>query len=181
MRQRKDCNFSFAGLKTAVRLAILKAGGDLTNPLADEKAAADIAASFQYVAVTHLEERLRRAVAQCAEDERVRGALKSLVVCGGVAANQYVRERLTEVATAQGLTAVYPPARLCTDNGVMVAWTAIERLRCGTTDDPEGLDVRARWPLGKAYPLKDGVKPQKTRHTRLASSAAVPAESKREA
>ena len=63
MRQRRDCNFSFAGLKTAVRLAITKAGGDLTSPLEDRGRAADIAASFQHVAVTHLEERLKRACA----------------------------------------------------------------------------------------------------------------------
>ena len=68
MRQRRDCNFSFAGLKTAVRLAITKAGGDLVSPLEDKQRAADIAASFQHVAVTHLEERLRRAVKVCTED-----------------------------------------------------------------------------------------------------------------
>jgi hypothetical protein len=56
------------GLKTAVRLAVLKAGGDLTSPPADRKAAADIAASFQHVAIRHLEQRLKRAVALCRDD-----------------------------------------------------------------------------------------------------------------
>jgi len=46
----QDCHFSFAGLKTAVRLAIQKAGGNLTAPLANSSAAADIAASFQVLA-----------------------------------------------------------------------------------------------------------------------------------
>jgi len=76
------------------------------------------------------------------------------VVCGGVAANQEVRRRLTLAAEKQGLEAVYPPPRLCTDNGVMVAWAAVERLRQGATDDPTDMDVRARWPLGTAYPIK---------------------------
>jgi hypothetical protein len=57
-------------------------------------------------------------------------------------------------AEKQGLEAVYPPPRLCTDNGVMVAWAAVERLRKGATDDPTDMDVRARWPLGTAYPVK---------------------------
>jgi tRNA A37 threonylcarbamoyltransferase TsaD len=51
-----------------VRLAVLKAGGDLTSPPADRKAAADIAASFQHVAIRHLEQRLKRAVALCRDD-----------------------------------------------------------------------------------------------------------------
>lgn len=76
--------------------------------------------------------------------------LKTLVVSGGVAANQALRARLRAVCDAEGLELVVPPPRLCTDNGVMVAWAAIERLQLGVSDEPLGLDVRARWPLGPA-------------------------------
>jgi N6-L-threonylcarbamoyladenine synthase len=70
----------------------------------------------------------------------------TLVVAGGVAANQYLRTQINEVATQHGVQAVFPPPALCTDNAAMIAWAGIERLRLGLTD---GLDFapRPRWPL----------------------------------
>ncbi len=70
----------------------------------------------------------------------------ALVVAGGVAANQPIRRGLTRLATEIGLRLVAPPVALCGDNGAMIAWTGIERLRLGLTD---GMDVpaRPRWPL----------------------------------
>jgi N6-L-threonylcarbamoyladenine synthase len=53
--------------------------------------------------------------------------VRHLVVAGGVASNTYVRARLAAVAADGGLRLVYPPPRLCTDNGVMVAWAGVER------------------------------------------------------
>ena len=78
--------------------------------------------------------------------ESGRDGRRTLVVAGGVAANAAIRQRLDTVAQAHGFRLVAPPAGLCTDNGVMIAWAGIERLRKGLTD---GLDVpaRARWPL----------------------------------
>ena len=68
------------------------------------------------------------------------------MVTGGVAANTYLRARLGEVAHRIGLRFVLPPPRLCTDNGVMVAWAGLERLSLGLIDDL-GVAARARWPL----------------------------------
>jgi N6-L-threonylcarbamoyladenine synthase len=70
----------------------------------------------------------------------------TLVAAGGVAANSRLRQRLAPLAAAAGLDFVAPPPALCTDNGAMVAWAGLERLRLGLTD---GLDmpVRPRWPL----------------------------------
>ena len=178
MKNRKDCHFSFAGLKTAVRLAIQKAGGDLTSPLANTSAAADIAASFQHVAIRHLEDRVLRALKLCREDTSL-PELDSLVVCGGVAANQQVRARLVSLADKHAIRAVFPPARLCTDNGVMVAWAGIERLRLGAVDDPCDMDVRARWPLGITHTPQDAIKSDgtvkviSTKHTKLESTRSV--------
>jgi N6-L-threonylcarbamoyladenine synthase len=145
MRKRADCNFSYAGLKTSVRTAIAKLGGE-EAVLADRKICADIAASFQETAVKHLEDRTRRAMQLC--DANATGA-KTLVVAGGVAANAVVRTRLEELCLREGWAISVPPVRLCTDNGVMVAWAVIERLRCGIADNHEHLDVRARWPLAR--------------------------------
>jgi len=73
------------------------------------------------------------------------------VVAGGVAANQYLRKRLDGLAGREGFRLVAPPVELCTDNGVMVAWAGIERLRLGLTD---ALDFapRPRWPLDADAP-----------------------------
>jgi len=75
----------------------------------------------------------------------------SLVAAGGVAANTRLRERLTALAARTGLDFVAPPPALCTDNGAMIAWAGLERLRHGLID---GLDapVHPRWPLGDNEP-----------------------------
>ena len=64
-----------------------------------------------------------------------------------------LRRRLKELAVNSGLDFVAPPPALCTDNGAMIAWAGLERLRLGLTD---GLDapVRPRWPLGAAVSAK---------------------------
>ncbi|KAK9803673.1 hypothetical protein WJX72_010519 [[Myrmecia] bisecta] len=153
MRSRPDCNFSYAGLKTAVRLAIeAEVAGEPSD--ANAQVRADIAASFQCVAVQHLEERCRRGTRWALESHR---GLAHLVVAGGVAANQAVRAGLQRVAAEHGLELVCPPPRLCTDNGVMVAWAGLERLRLGLWEGPPTLasvadteryvDLRPRWPL----------------------------------
>ena len=80
------------------------------------------------------------------------------MVAGGVAANRYLRGRLADLALARGFALAVPPARLCTDNGAMIAWAGIERLGAGLTDDFDA-PPRARWPLDPdARPIKGGVK-----------------------
>jgi tRNA N6-adenosine threonylcarbamoyltransferase len=70
----------------------------------------------------------------------------SLVAAGGVAANRRLRAGLAALAAAAGLNFVAPPADLCTDNGAMIAWAGIERLRLGLVDRLDA-PVRPRWPL----------------------------------
>ena len=66
----------------------------------------------------------------------------------GVAANAALREKLTGLCALVGFRCVVPPPALCTDNGAMIAWAGIERLRLGLTN---GLDFapRPRWPLAE--------------------------------
>ncbi|THU44007.1 hypothetical protein C4D60_Mb02t02830 [Musa balbisiana] len=162
MRQHKDCNFSYAGLKTQVRLAIESRMISMeNNPISlanldDRRSRADIAASFQRVAVLHLEERCQRAIEWAL---KIEPSIKYLVVSGGVASNKYVRARLSHVVENNGLELVCPPPSLCTDNGVMVAWTGIEHFLLGRFDPPPPADepedamfeLRPRWPLGEEY------------------------------
>jgi N6-L-threonylcarbamoyladenine synthase len=138
MLGRAGCDFSFSGLKTAVAQAVARHGSGAFA----QNVAADIAASFQRAVVDILADRASHAMSMFA----ARYGRGSLVVAGGVAANAAVRAGLQDAASAQGFDMVVPPVRLCTDNAVMVAWAAIERLRLGWTD-PLDFAPRPRWPL----------------------------------
>jgi N6-L-threonylcarbamoyladenine synthase len=161
LQKHKTCDFSYAGLKTGVRMRIEEAlgGVELPIPTVEEdpvgrRIRADIAAAFQTVAVRHLEERCRRALQWAAETHP---EMKQVVVAGGVASNKFLRGRLADVAEEGGLELVCPPPRLCTDNGVMVGWAGVERWKINLGVEPpppsvvpaegEWVDLRPRWPL----------------------------------
>jgi N6-L-threonylcarbamoyladenine synthase len=143
MLGREGCDFSFSGLKTALRLAVERHSGEGGLSAAD---AADLAASLQAAIVDSLADRMDHALALFRK-RYPEG--KTLVVAGGVAANSALRQRLTALAAAARLDFVAPPLALCTDNGAMIGWAGLERLRLGWTD---GLDFapRPRWPLDPA-------------------------------
>ncbi|MCB9743269.1 MAG: tRNA (adenosine(37)-N6)-threonylcarbamoyltransferase complex transferase subunit TsaD [Alphaproteobacteria bacterium] len=124
-------NWSFSGLKTAVRSHVQ---GEA--PGRHE----DIAASFQAAVVDVLEDRVRRAVEAT--------GVRRVALSGGVAANSELRRRFSELEGLQ----VYLPARSrCTDNAAMIANAGRLRLMAGQRD---GLDLRARpsWPLAELSP-----------------------------
>jgi N6-L-threonylcarbamoyladenine synthase len=138
MRDAPGCDFSFSGLKTALRIA-----AEAYAPLS-EKDVADFAASFQAAAVDVLENRTRAALDTFLDAIEV--SPTALVVAGGVAANEAVRSRLTALCEDAQVRFVAPPPKLCTDNGAMIAWAGCERLAAGLLPDPD-LPARARWPL----------------------------------
>lgn len=138
MKGRDGCNFSFSGLKTAVRQAHEKLGD-----AASETDIADLAASFQKAAVDSLMDRVAKALEQFIAEYGEGG---TLVVAGGVAANQYLKSALEGLVHSKGAVLKVPPPKLCTDNGAMIAWAGVERLNAGFTDDLS-LMARARWPL----------------------------------
>jgi N6-L-threonylcarbamoyladenine synthase len=135
MWRKPGCDFSFSGLKTAVRQAVEKLPAD------DPKAIADLCASFQRTVGDVLADRCANALAIA--------PASTLVVAGGVAANLYLRGRLEALAAQHGARLVAPPVKLCTDNGAMIAWAGLERLRLGQTD-PLDFRPRPRWPLDKS-------------------------------
>ncbi|HVH73536.1 MAG TPA: tRNA (adenosine(37)-N6)-threonylcarbamoyltransferase complex transferase subunit TsaD [Stellaceae bacterium] len=146
LKGRDGCDFSFSGLKTAVRHIV----GE--RPALDCAEIADLAAAIELAICDALADRTRNAVRWL---ERHRPQARALVVAGGVAANLRLRRRLADLAAEAGLEFVAPPPELCTDNAAMIAWAGIERLRLGLTD---GLDApaRPRWPLDAAAPPRPG-------------------------
>lgn len=139
---RANPDFSLSGLKTAVRLV-----AERIAPLSDRDVA-DLCASFQAAIVDVLVDRTRAGLRAC----RAAGIMPStLVVAGGVAANQPIRRGLIRLATEAGLPMVAPPLELCGDNGAMIAWAGLERLRLGMIDDMSAV-ARPRWPLDELRP-----------------------------
>ena len=173
LKGRAGCDFSFSGLKTALR-ETAEDVGQLTD---QDKA--DLCASFQKAVAETMQDRLKKAFEMFREEVRPpspfghfpnelgkgvhhlspnllgeypeggRGALQhapTLVVAGGVAANKALRVMLESTSAANGFTLSIPPFHLCTDNAAMIAWAAAERFALGLSDNQDA-PVRPRWPL----------------------------------
>jgi N6-L-threonylcarbamoyladenine synthase len=136
---RKDCDFSFSGLKTAA--------ARIAEGLTTAAERADLAAAVQAAIATQLAERSDRAMAAYATAHDASGL--RFVVAGGVAANQAVRARLQATAEARGFSFTAPPLAYCTDNAAMIALAGAERLALGISDSLDAA-ARPRWPLDEA-------------------------------
>ncbi len=132
MLGREGADFSFSGLKTAVR------------QIAPHANSADLAASFQSAVIDILIDRLKAAMKMFRRD--FHAAPATLVVAGGVAANAAICAALAKLCQDEGFAKKIPPPGLCTDNAAMVAWAGVERSQLGLFD-ALGVAPRARWPL----------------------------------
>jgi N6-L-threonylcarbamoyladenine synthase len=149
MKGRPGFDFSFSGLKTAVRQTVEKLP---PGPLAEQDGS-DLAAAFQAALVDATLDRVGRAATHF---RATWPAGRALVVAGGVAANTPLRAGLERLAHDHGLAFVAPPLRWCTDNAAMIAWAGIERLRAGDRGDPLDFKPRPRWPLDPVAPKARG-------------------------
>ncbi|AWN38429.1 tRNA (adenosine(37)-N6)-threonylcarbamoyltransferase complex transferase subunit TsaD [Methylobacterium radiodurans] len=139
MLGRREADFSLSGLKTALRIE-----AERIAPLA-ERDVADLCASFQAAITDVVVDRARVALRAFSG---VAGHPTALVAAGGVSANGAIRRALAALAGEAGLAFVAPPLQLCGDNGAMIAWAGLERLRLGLTDDLT-VPARARWPFAE--------------------------------
>jgi N6-L-threonylcarbamoyladenine synthase len=128
---RKDCDFSFSGLKTAA--------ARIAEGLSDAADKRDLAAAVQAAIARQLAEKSDRAMADYAKAHE--GRALRFVVAGGVAANKAVRATLEATAAARGFTFDAPPLAYCTDNAAMIALAGAERLALGQS---HSLDAAAR-------------------------------------
>ena len=133
-----EYDFSFSGLKTAVLRAVQhEVGKDFTFPshelpaLVDDELRRNMAASFQYTAIKTLVNKTKKAF------DNFQPA--SVVIAGGVAANQELRRQLRE---ALPIDIEYAPIRLCTDNAAMIATLGYFRSQIDEPTDPYDLEVQ---------------------------------------
>lgn len=141
MKGRAGCDFSFSGLKTAVRNHVEK----LPEGKLDYTDVADLCFAFQETVAEIVTDRMRAAIVKFRElygsDTRF-----PLVVSGGVAANARIRKALQDLSESESMEFVAPPMELCSDNGAMIAWTGIEKLKRNIVDTLD-IAARPRWPL----------------------------------
>ncbi|MEX0607517.1 MAG: tRNA (adenosine(37)-N6)-threonylcarbamoyltransferase complex transferase subunit TsaD [Halofilum sp. (in: g-proteobacteria)] len=136
MTDRPGLDFSFSGLKTAVRHAVVEAGEPLTETLR-----ADLARGFEEAVVDTLVCKCRRALEQ--------SGMNRLVVAGGVGANRRLREAL---GVLDDVSLHFPRLEFCTDNGAMIAYAGACRLVAGEVS-PRRIAARPRWPLADLPPI----------------------------
>ncbi|XP_040570912.1 tRNA N6-adenosine threonylcarbamoyltransferase, mitochondrial [Lepeophtheirus salmonis] len=121
LMHKRSCNFSFSGLKSK--------SIEMASGLSQRDQVSDFCASFQYAIGRHICMRLQRALeyvdlVQLMTDRK-------LVVSGGVACNKTLRSYIDKIASTYGYDTYYPPPQYCTDNGLMIAWNGIEKMRAG--------------------------------------------------
>lgn len=143
MYRKSGCDFSFSGLKTAVKNHI----DALPEGDVEPQDAADLCYAYQETAAAIMADRCRNAIQHFKLHYNTK--TPSLVVAGGVAANMRIRDALETLAQEEGMQLIAPPLKLCSDNAAMIAWAGIERLKAGQ-NDPLDFKARPRWPLDEA-------------------------------
>ncbi|MFT6985140.1 MAG: N6-L-threonylcarbamoyladenine synthase [Psychromonas sp.] len=141
MTNKPGLNFSFSGLKTFAANTIHAQGND-------PQTQADIALAFQDAVIDTLAIKCKRALKET--------GLKRLVVAGGVSANQSLREQLAILMRSLGGQVFYPRNEFCTDNGAMIAYAGMQRLKAGHFE-ALAIQAKPRWPLEQLASVKSSL------------------------
>ncbi|WP_457670944.1 tRNA (adenosine(37)-N6)-threonylcarbamoyltransferase complex transferase subunit TsaD [Thiolapillus sp.] len=142
MTDRPGLDFSFSGLKTYALTTMQKESAGLSEE-ALERLKSDIARAFEDAVVDTLVIKCRRAVRE--------SGVNTLVLAGGVAANQRLRKKMNQMMEAEEGQAFYPRLDFCTDNGAMIAYAGWQRLRAGEAQEL-AFQARPRWSLMDLQP-----------------------------
>ena len=137
MLHSSDYDFSFSGLKTAASITIRENDDD-------EQTKADIAHAFQTAVIDTLVIKCKRALKQT--------GIKRLVIAGGVSANTQLRLQLERVMQGMKGEVYYPRTEFCTDNGAMIAYAGMQRLKAGQFATLD-MKTKPRWPIDSLEPI----------------------------
>ena len=143
---KAGCNLSFAGIKTAV----LRESKKLND---DENMKHNLAASFQNTINKILYKKTKIAMEMFRKKTKTKK--DKLIVAGGVAANNSIRENLTKLSNEMNFVTIFPDVKYCGDNAAMIAWAGIKRFKKNLLDDIK-ITAKSRWPLDKAAPYMKG-------------------------
>ena len=143
---KAGCNFSFAGLKTAVLRESKKLNGDI-------KMKYNLAASFQNTINKILFKKTKVAIEMFKKKTQSKNI--NLIVAGGVAANKSIRENLNNLSKEINFKVIYPDIKFCGDNAAMIAWAGIKRFKKKLLDDID-IGPKSRWPLDGSAPYLKG-------------------------
>ncbi len=135
MLNTDNLHFSFSGLKTAVMYAVKNAGGVESF---DAQALSDMAAAIEAAICEVL---VKKSIRACLKEDAPR-----LVIAGGVAANQSLRQMLFDMAGKKQIEVHLPDPKHCTDNAAMIAYAGFQRA-CADQNIPDDWDAQPRWPL----------------------------------
>jgi N6-L-threonylcarbamoyladenine synthase len=135
---KAGCNLSFAGLKTAVLRETKNINGD-------QQLKYDLAASFQYTVNKILEKKTKEAMKQFKVKTSLKGGIP-FIIAGGVAANQSIRDNLTNVCKEMDFIPLFPNLKFCGDNAAMIAWAGIKRFQKKLINNLD-FAAKSRWPL----------------------------------
>lgn len=136
MTDRPGLDMSFSGLKTFAANTINSEKDE--NGEISEQVKANIAHAFQTAVIDTLVIKCKRALKE--------HNIKRLVIAGGVSANVYLRETLQKVMTGMQGRVYYPRTEFCTDNGAMIAYAGMQRLKAKQYA-PMDMRAKPRWPL----------------------------------
>lgn len=147
----RDCNFSFSGLKESVVRKLKRKElehGVIADGVIPE--INDLCASFQKAVTKHLIHRTERAIQFCDKTKLISNDRRLLVVSGGVACNNFIFHSLSSFGSKLGYQVLRPPPKVCTDNGIMIAWNGLEKLQQGQnfTSTFDLCDIQAKCPIG---------------------------------
>ena len=142
LKGRDGCDFSFSGLKTAVRHHVEK----LPEGNLDPVDIADLCHSLQITIGDILKDRCSNAIKSFLSTYGHTTKRPAFVACGGVAANSHIRTILQDLTSDKNMDFIAPPITLCSDNGAMIGWVGLEKLKKNISDDLS-VAARPRWPL----------------------------------
>lgn len=137
MHKKKDLDFSFSGLKTAVRKIIIDRKFNINK--------SNLAHDFQIAVMDCLVDRCEKAI----DIFKKKYGNGFFLMSGGVASNNFLRQGMIKLCEKKNMKFLAPKTRFCLDNASMIAWTGIERLSNGELGDSIAFLPKPRWPLNE--------------------------------
>lgn len=152
MSQLRNCDFSFGGLKNKTLRYIYKLEtkheiiGDGVVP-----ELYNLCAGFQMSISRHLCHRTKRAMLFLESNDYMPEKDKTLVISGGVASNNYIFKCMESLCDDMFYTAIRPRPKLCTDNGIMIAWNGVEKWKrnIDIIHDIDSIEMYSKCPIGE--------------------------------